>query len=93
MNVPSRNPWFSDKVDNLVKTNNDLSISKSGNSDVDVNVNVNVDTRPIAYALLISLNKQKKISREEFEEAIRELDDLIEKSERRNNQRKSWFSL
>ena len=52
------------------------TIGKSGNSDVDVQVDVFVDTTPIAFAILTSLFATKQMTVEEFDEAVRRLENL-----------------
>ncbi|HWO74972.1 MAG TPA: hypothetical protein VNM69_03520 [Bacillus sp. (in: firmicutes)] len=96
MAFPIRNSRFSvnnDEEMNQIMNKNDLAVRQSGNSDVDVNVNVNVDTRAIAYALLISMHERKQLSSEEFNSAVRKLDELIERAERRNrHQSRPWLN-
>jgi hypothetical protein len=60
-------------------------VSNSGNSDVDVNTNVKfyMDLMPIAYAILYSSLASKKLSKKEFEYAIRKLEDY--KSNKKNS--------
>lgn len=53
---------------------NESLIRQSGNSDVDVSVQV--DTTPIAFAMLCSLLATKQLSNEEFESAVRKLEEL-----------------
>ncbi|SES46324.1 hypothetical protein [Psychrobacillus sp. OK032] len=62
---------------------NKSSISQSGNSDVDINVNVNIDTTSIAYAYLCSMLATKKMTNDEFETAIRKLEELTNRDSNR----------
>ena len=55
------------------------SIDRSGNSDVDVHVDVHVDTAPIGFAILCSLLATKQMSHEEFEAAVRRLEEMTQK--------------
>ncbi|ASN04918.1 hypothetical protein [Virgibacillus necropolis] len=66
---------------NNIKSN-ESSIKYSGNSDVDVSVLV--DTTPMAYAMLCSLLATKQLSNQEFETAVRKLEELT-KNNRTNN--------
>jgi len=59
-----------------IKNENVNSIGQSGNSDVDIQIDVHVDTTSIAFALLCSLLATKQMSAEEFEEAVRRLENL-----------------
>ena len=56
------------------KNSNQSSINHSGNSDVDVIVQI--DTKPIAFAMLCSLLATKQLSNEDFELAVRKLEEL-----------------
>ena len=58
------------------------SIGHSGNSDVDVFTHIEVDTKPIAYAMLCSLYAQGKLSENEFNLAVRKLEELINRNKR-----------
>ncbi|GGA29744.1 hypothetical protein [Psychrobacillus lasiicapitis] len=62
---------------------NKSSIGQSGNSDVDVNVNVNIDTTSIAYAYLCSMLATKKMTNDEFETAIRKMEELTNRNSKR----------
>jgi hypothetical protein len=53
---------------------NEAAINHSGNSDVDISIQL--DTTPIAFAMLCSLLATKQLSNEEFELAVRKLEDL-----------------
>jgi hypothetical protein len=64
------------RVSSFDVQSNKSSIDHSGNSDVDVNVNVQVDTTPIAFAILCSLLATGQFSNEEFELAVRKLEEL-----------------
>lgn len=68
-----------------IENENKNSIDHSGNSDVDVKVDVHVDTTAIGFALLCSLLATKQMNNEEFEEAVRRLENLT-------NQKESIFS-
>ncbi|OMP67374.1 hypothetical protein [Domibacillus epiphyticus] len=68
-----------DKFSSREDLQNKISIGESGNSDVDVNVDVKVDTMPIAFAMLCSLWAAKQLSDEDFELAVRKLEDLTGK--------------
>ena len=59
-----------------INSENINTIVKSGNSDVDVQVEVFVDTTPIAFAILTSLFATKQMTVEEFDEAVRRLENL-----------------
>lgn len=56
-------------------------ISNSGNSDVDVNtkIDVYIDVMPIAFAILYSSLAKKQISKNEFENAIKKLNEYKSK--------------
>ncbi|GAA0323868.1 hypothetical protein GCM10008967_12990 [Bacillus carboniphilus] len=77
---------------NRIINQNQSRINQSGNSDVDVNVKVEVDTKPIAYALLVSLLSTNQLSRSQFNEAVNQLDELLDRSgsSRRGNSH-PWF--
>lgn len=83
---------FDENEVNRILNQNQARINQSGNSDVDVNVNVNVDTKPIAYAMLISLLSTNQISNRQFNEAVNKLDELVEQSERRRGSSRPWFN-
>lgn len=59
-----------------IKSENINTIGQSGNSDVDVNVDVFVDTTAIAFAILTSLLATKQMTNEEFNIALRQLENL-----------------
>lgn len=61
-----------------IKSENINTIGQSGNSDVDVKVDVFVDTTPIAFAILTSLLATNQMTVEEFNEAIRRLENLTQ---------------
>jgi predicted negative regulator of RcsB-dependent stress response len=67
-----------EKDDVRIKSENINTIGQSGNSDVDVQVEVFVDTTPIAFAILTSLLATKQLTVEEFNEAIRRLENLTQ---------------
>ncbi|MEH7114850.1 hypothetical protein V7124_21190 [Neobacillus niacini] len=67
-----------EKDDVRIKSENINTIGQSGNSDVDVQVEVFVDTTPIAFAILTSLLATKQLSVEEFNEAVRRLENLTQ---------------
>ncbi|WP_084544083.1 hypothetical protein [Paenisporosarcina indica] len=89
------------KNNNSQKSNNDIksqanslindvdfnksSIGKSGNSDVDVNVNVIVDTTSIAFAYLCSMLATKKMTNDEFDIAVRKLEEMTQRHSRNND--------
>lgn len=58
------------------------NIGHSGNSDVDVFTHIEVDTKPIAYAMLCSLYAQRKLSKNEFNLAVRKLEELMSKNKK-----------
>lgn len=64
---------------------NELHVDRSGNSDVDVDVNINiqVDTTPIAYAMLYSLLAQRQLSKSEFMDALKLMDEYVNKNDRK----------
>ncbi|MFA1818923.1 hypothetical protein ACDX78_01765 [Virgibacillus oceani] len=64
---------FRNMLSSEMEANKSL-VRESGNSDVDVSVKV--DTTPIAFAMLCSLLATKQISNEEFESAVRKLEEL-----------------
>lgn len=69
----------SSSIDGIVDINSNQSKAKvthSGNSDVDVYTNIQIDVMPIAFAILYSLLAMKKLSNEEFELAIRRLEEF-----------------
>lgn len=57
---------------------NDLinSIGHSGNSDVDLKVDINVDTTSIGFAILCSLLATGQMNKEEFQVAVKKLEEL-----------------
>ena len=61
-----------------IKSENINTIGQSGNSDVDVHVDVHVDTTAIAFAILTSLLATKQMTEEEFDIAIRRLENLTQ---------------
>ena len=67
-----------EKDDVRINSENINTIGQSGNSDVDIQVDVFVDTTPIAFAILTSLLATKQISVEEFNEAVRRLENLTQ---------------
>ncbi len=66
--------------ENIVKIKNENinTIGQSGNSDVDVQVEVIVDTTAIAFAILTSLLATKQMTNEEFNIALRRLENLTQ---------------
>lgn len=60
-------------------------IGHSGNSDVDVFTHIEVDTKPIAYAMLCSLYAQRKLSENEFNLAVRKLEELMNRNKKQSN--------
>ncbi|MEH7252419.1 hypothetical protein V7111_09885 [Neobacillus niacini] len=70
-----------EKDDVRINSENINTIGQSGNSDVDVQVEVFVDTTPIAFAILTSLLATKQLTVEEFNEAIRRLENLTQDRE------------
>jgi predicted negative regulator of RcsB-dependent stress response len=67
-----------EKDDVRINSENINTIGQSGNSDVDVQVEVFVDTTPIAFAILTSLLATKQLTVEEFNEAVRRLENLTQ---------------
>jgi predicted negative regulator of RcsB-dependent stress response len=67
-----------EKDDVRINSENINTIGQSGNSDVDVQVDVFVDTTPIAFAILTSLLATKQLTVEEFNEAVRRLENLTQ---------------
>ena len=63
-------------------------IGHSGNSDVDLVVNVDIDTKAIAYGMLCSLYAKGDLTDQELEQAVRKLDNLIERD---NNKKRSDY--
>jgi len=61
-----------------IKGENINNIGQSGNSDVDVHVDVHVDTTAIAFAILTSLLATKQMTEEEFNIAVRRLENLTQ---------------
>ncbi|MFB9757265.1 hypothetical protein ACFQDF_19010 [Ectobacillus funiculus] len=61
------------------------NIGHSGNSDVDVFTHIEVDTKPIAYAMLCSLYAQGKLSKNEFNLAVRKLEVLMNRNKQQSN--------
>ncbi|MBW8348951.1 hypothetical protein K0H71_05705 [Bacillus sp. IITD106] len=61
-----------------IKSENINTIGQSGNSDVDVKIDVFVDTTAIAFAILTSLLATKQMTNEEFEIAVRRLENLTQ---------------
>ena len=61
------------------------TIGHSGNSDVDVFTHIEVDTKPIAYAMLCSLYAQGKLSKNEFNLAVRKLEALMNRNKKQSN--------
>lgn len=71
---------------------NEAKIGHSGNSNVDVNVNVEIDTTAIAYAILCSSLAKKELTNEEFEFAVKKLEDLMsEKQRKKPNYKKEGY--
>lgn len=64
-----------------IKSENINTIGQSGNSDVDVRVDVFVDTTAIAFAILTSLLATKQMTNEEFEIAVKRLENLPQRRE------------
>ncbi|WP_010530269.1 hypothetical protein [Lentibacillus jeotgali] len=62
-----------------VKKSVESIVRDSGNSDVDVSILI--DTTPMAYAMLCSLMATNQLTRQEFEKAVRKLDDLTKDNE------------
>lgn len=62
---------------------NELHVDRSGNSDVDVNINIQVDTTPIAYAMLYSLLAQRQLSKSEFMDALKLMEEYVNKNDRK----------
>jgi len=60
--------------DNEIETIN--TIGHSGNSDVDLRVDVNVDTTSIGFAILCSLLATGQMNNEEFQIAVKKLEEL-----------------
>ncbi|MBT2618650.1 hypothetical protein [Bacillus sp. ISL-78] len=50
-------------------------ITQSGNSDVNVHIKINVDVKPIAFAVLYSLLAKEQLTKDEFELALKKLDE------------------
>lgn len=50
-------------------------VSQSGNSDVNINIDIQIDVKPIAFAYLYSLLASQQISNEDFEKAIKRLNE------------------
>ncbi|KGX93715.1 hypothetical protein N781_00465 [Pontibacillus halophilus JSM 076056 = DSM 19796] len=48
----------------------------SGNSQVDLHISIDIDVKPIAFAMLYSLLAMKEVTAEEFEEAIKRMQEL-----------------
>ncbi|WP_316569419.1 hypothetical protein [Neobacillus sp. YIM B06451] len=65
------------------KNENSSKIGHSGNSNVDVNVNIQIDTKAIAYALLCSSLARKEMTNEEFSFAIKKLEELMHKDQKK----------
>lgn len=61
-----------------IKSENVNTIGQSGNSDVDVKIDVFVDTTAIAFAILTSLLATKQMTNEEFDIAVRRLENLTQ---------------
>ncbi|MFD2216861.1 hypothetical protein [Metabacillus endolithicus] len=51
-------------------------IEKSGNSDVDVHITIDLDVKPVAFAMLYSLLASQQLTSDQFEEAIKRLQEL-----------------
>ncbi|WP_051239577.1 hypothetical protein [Pontibacillus halophilus] len=51
-------------------------IHSSGNSQVDLHISIDIDVKPIAFAMLYSLLAMKEVTAEEFEEAIKRMQEL-----------------
>ena len=65
------------------KNDNEAKIGHSGNSNVDVNVNVEIDTTAIAYAILCSSLAKKELTNDEFEFAVKKLEELMSEKQRK----------
>jgi hypothetical protein len=55
---------------------NQSEISDSGNSKVDIKINIQVDVKPIAFAIIYTLLAVRQISEEEFQSAIKKIEDF-----------------
>lgn len=58
---------------------NQSQVAHSGNSDVNIHINIQVDVKPIALAILYSLLAKNQLSNEEFELALRKLEEYKSK--------------
>jgi len=58
-----------------INNQSQAKVTHSGNSNVDVYTNVQIDVMPLAFAILYSLLSMKILSNEEFELAIRRLEE------------------
>jgi hypothetical protein len=64
-----------DGISSVDINSNQSQVAHSGNSDVNVHINIQVDVKPIALAILYSLLAKKQLSNEEFESALRKLEE------------------
>lgn len=69
-----------DEQNNInIKNESKNTIGQSGNSDVDLQVDIHVDTTAIGFAILCSLLATKQMNNEEFEQALKKLEDITKK--------------
>ncbi|MDR7076796.1 hypothetical protein J2Y03_001819 [Neobacillus niacini] len=81
MNTNTSESLASENNDVRIKSENINTIGQSGNSDVDVKVDVFVDTTPIAFAILTSLLATNQLTVEQYNEAIRRLENFTQDRE------------
>lgn len=68
---------FNKNLSTRNKIENQANIGNSGNSNVDVNVNIEIDTAAIAYAILCSSLARKELTKDEFDFALKKLEELM----------------
>lgn len=73
------------KVEKRLENRLNTLIDKSGNSDVDLVINI--ETKAIAYSILCSIYAKGEINEMELERAVKKLDSLIERDQRKQRER------
>ncbi|EKN67709.1 hypothetical protein M670_00314 [Schinkia azotoformans MEV2011] len=63
-----------------IRNSNSTEVGQSGNSDVDLKIDVHVDTTAIGYAILCSLLATKQMDNDEFNKAVRKLEEMTRKT-------------
>jgi hypothetical protein len=66
-------------VDIQSNLSNQAQLAHSGNSDVNIQIQLQIDLTPIAFTVLYALLAKKQISNEEFELALKRLEEYKSK--------------